>query len=106
MDLISIESQQELDFLGKNMGRAGIREIWTSGRLCDKEVGHSYIFYIYRDLGQRNMDLWQAQQHGGGTLHLYTANEWPMKIQYKCLVPIYVFPEIKLRALVISKSEL
>ncbi len=39
MDLISIESQQELDFLGKNMGRAGIREIWTSGRLCDKEVG-------------------------------------------------------------------
>jgi hypothetical protein len=27
---------------------------------------------------------------------LYTANEGPMRIQYKCLVPIYVFPEIKL----------
>ncbi len=28
--------------------------------------------------------------------HLYTANEGPLRIQYKCLVPIYVFPEMKL----------
>ncbi len=28
------------------------------------------------------------------------ANEGPVRIQYKCLVPIYVFPEMKLRALV------
>ncbi len=27
-----------------------------------------------------------------------TANEGPVTIQYKCLVPIYVFPEVKLRA--------
>jgi hypothetical protein len=27
---------------------------------------------------------------------LYTANEGPARIQYKCLVPIYVFPEMKL----------
>jgi hypothetical protein len=26
----------------------------------------------------------------------HTANEGPVRIQYKCLVPIYVFPEIKL----------
>jgi hypothetical protein len=26
----------------------------------------------------------------------YTANEGPIKIQYKCLVSIYVFPEMKL----------
>ena len=26
----------------------------------------------------------------------HTANKGPMRIQYKCLVPIYVFPEIKL----------
>jgi hypothetical protein len=26
----------------------------------------------------------------------YTANEGLVRIQYKCLVPIYVFPEIKL----------
>ncbi len=26
----------------------------------------------------------------------YTVNEGPVRIQYKCLVPIYVFPEMKL----------
>jgi hypothetical protein len=29
-----------------------------------------------------------------------------VSIQYKCLVPIYVFPEMKLRGLLISKTEL
>jgi hypothetical protein len=36
---------------------------------------------------------------------LLTSNEGPVRIQYKCLVPIYVFPEMKLRCLVISKTE-
>jgi hypothetical protein len=36
----------------------------------------------------------------------YTTNEGPVTIQYKCLVLIYVFPEIKLSSLVISKTEL
>ncbi len=36
----------------------------------------------------------------------YTANEGPMRIQYKRLVPIYVFPEMKLCSLHISKIEL
>ncbi len=35
-----------------------------------------------------------------------TANEGPVRIQYKCLVPIYVFPGMKLYVLVISKKEL
>jgi hypothetical protein len=36
-----------------------------------------------------------------------TANEGlVVRIQYKCLVTIYVFPEMKLRGLVISKTEL
>jgi hypothetical protein len=35
-----------------------------------------------------------------------TANEGPVRIQYKCLVPIYVFSEMKLWGLVISKSGL
>jgi hypothetical protein len=37
-----------------------------------------------------------------------TANEEPVRIQYKCLVvPIYVFPELKLRGdVVIFKTEL
>merc|ERR1711988_1590058 len=38
MDLISIESRGEQDFIGREMKRAGVREIWSSGRLCDKEV--------------------------------------------------------------------
>jgi hypothetical protein len=37
---------------------------------------------------------------------VYTANEGPVRIQYKCLVPIYVFPEMKLCSLLISKTEL
>jgi hypothetical protein len=37
---------------------------------------------------------------------VHTVNEGPVRIQYKCLVPIYVFPEIKLHGLVISKTEL
>jgi hypothetical protein len=35
-----------------------------------------------------------------------TANEEPVRIHYKCLVPIYEFPEMKLCGLVISKTEL
>jgi hypothetical protein len=34
------------------------------------------------------------------------ANEGPVRIKYKCLVPIYVFPEMKLCGLVISKTVL
>jgi hypothetical protein len=36
----------------------------------------------------------------------YTGNEGPARIPYKCLVPIYVFPEMKLCSLVISKTGL
>jgi hypothetical protein len=32
--------------------------------------------------------------------------EWPVRIQNKCLGTIYVFPEMKLQGLVISKTEL
>jgi hypothetical protein len=40
-------------------------------------------------------------------IHLvYSANEGPVRIQYKCLVPIYVFPKMKLHELVISKKKL
>ena len=36
----------------------------------------------------------------------HTANEGPVGIQYKGLVPIYVSPEMKLRSLIISKTQL
>jgi hypothetical protein len=42
----------------------------------------------------------------GGINTAYTANEGQERIQYKCLVSIYVFPEMKLHGLVISKTEL
>ncbi len=32
------------------------------------------------------------------------ANEGPVRIQYKCLVLIYIFPEMKLCGLVIFKA--
>ena len=38
MDLITLEDAREQNFIGENMARAGVREVWTSGRLCDKEV--------------------------------------------------------------------
>jgi len=38
MDLITVESRREHDFIGENMALGGVREVWTSGRLCDKEV--------------------------------------------------------------------
>jgi hypothetical protein len=37
---------------------------------------------------------------------IHPANEVQVRIQYKCLVPIYVFPEMKLFSLLISKTEL
>ena len=32
MDLISIESAEEQNFLGRVMGAGNVREVWTSGR--------------------------------------------------------------------------
>ncbi len=37
--------------------------------------------------------------------HQAPANEGPVRIQYKCLVPIYVFPEMKLHGPVNSKQK-
>jgi len=38
MDLVAIESNNELQAVGRQMGRGNVKEVWTSGRLCDKEV--------------------------------------------------------------------
>jgi hypothetical protein len=39
---------------------------------------------------------WANKQVILGIANSHTANEWPVRIQYKCLVPNYVLPEIKL----------
>ena len=38
MDMISLESKAEEDFVVGLMRTSGIKDIHTSGRLCDKEV--------------------------------------------------------------------
>merc|ERR1712055_186963 len=38
MDLIAIESTDEQSQIGRVMKSGNVREVWTSGRLCDKEV--------------------------------------------------------------------
>ncbi len=42
----------------------------------------------------------------GSLYYVPTVNDEPLRIQYKCLVSIYIFPEMKLGGLVISKTEL
>jgi hypothetical protein len=65
----------------------------------------SFIQWMFsmEGLGEQWGSRAEGQQGGGHRweeampLHYgHTANEGPVKIQYKCLVPIYVFPEMKL----------
>ncbi len=48
-------------------------------------AAHNIIFY---DLFSIQKNSWNYSNH--------TANEGPVTIQFKCLVPIYIFPEIRL----------
>jgi hypothetical protein len=73
------------------------------------EIANLWVFFIRL----RCKRLWNDQfdDHFNGQMisrlkSLCTANEGPERIQYKCLVPIYVFSEIKLCSLVIYKTEL
>jgi hypothetical protein len=43
------------------------------------------------------------QYQGSQVDHWCTANDGLVKIQYECLVQIYVFPEMRLLGLIISK---
>ena len=43
MDLVSFESEEEWDLVKNFMNGAGIKEIWTSGRLCDAEVIFAFV---------------------------------------------------------------
>jgi hypothetical protein len=54
--------------------------------MCTLTSGSVYSIILYR--GGASIFL--------SSLALYMANKGPMRIQYKCLVPIYIFPEIKL----------
>jgi hypothetical protein len=48
----------------------------------------------------------QGHSLANENIYSHTANEGPVRIQYKRLVLLYVFPEMKLRGFVTSKTEL
>ena len=39
MDLVSLETEEEWRFVREKMEAAGAPFIWTSGHICDREVG-------------------------------------------------------------------
>ncbi len=60
----------------------------------------SYKGIRVEDTPQTQICRWE-QDH-----YAHTANEGQVRIQYKCLIPLYVLPEMKLFVLIISKTEL
>ncbi len=60
--------------------------------------------------GSLHMVLRASNMDANGSIGCWilfnAANEGPVRIQYKCLVPIKVFQEMKLCSLLISKTEL
>jgi len=74
MDLISIESQQEMNNLGGVMNQGNVREVWTSGRLCDKEVDgcDQPRFQPYNIRGW----FWAATLQGMGETNVYNGRRF------------------------------
>jgi hypothetical protein len=64
-------------------------------------VNLAQLIVFFQDKIRR---IWAAIKAGNSVLD-HTANEGPVRIQYENLVPIYVFPEMKLCSFVISKTE-
>ncbi len=60
----------------------------------------------YRGKNSLTKMVFQEHQRKVSNMRRYTANEGPVRIKYKCLVPIYVFQDMKLRDLIISIAEL
>jgi hypothetical protein len=56
--------------------------------------------------GKQPLHTLGMSERADDAIKSYTANEGLMRIQYKCLVPIYEFPEMKLRGHVIAKTEI
>jgi hypothetical protein len=77
-----------------------------------REIKHLNItWFLVKKKTSRTID--SAERGGVGragrlavSLLPHIANEGPVRIQYQWLVPMYVFPEMKLRSLVISKIDI
>jgi hypothetical protein len=76
-----------------------------------------FLFLVDRPVSMRGQDKLAIYSNYKCTFHYrpvvclsyvlyYTENEGPVRIgEYKCLVPISGFPEMKLGSLLISKTE-
>jgi hypothetical protein len=42
---VSFENQAEWELVRNFMSGAGVKEIWTAGRLCDSEASNVVFFY-------------------------------------------------------------
>jgi hypothetical protein len=76
-----------------------VRPVATRYFLSTKKHTEYYIFCALPKTQAMSSLSWRQDR-------LCTANEGAVRIQFQCLVPIYVFPEMKLRSLLISKTEL
>merc|ERR1711970_770586 len=74
MDLISIESQTEQNSIGGVMKSGNVREVWTSGRLCDKGVDgcEQARFQPYNIRGW----FWAATLQGMGDTNVYNGRKF------------------------------
>ena len=43
MDLVSLETEAEWRLVRSRMEDAGAKFIWTSGHICDRDVGQRYV---------------------------------------------------------------
>jgi hypothetical protein len=60
-------------------------------------TNYSTAIYVWNTVYPFNPSAWPSYVED-------LSNAGPMRIQLKYLVPIYVFPEMKLRGLIISKT--
>ncbi len=91
-------------WVGTEAGRACTSTKWGQMRRSSKEGSQSslsHCLYINRCIQEC-----RACHQNDNYATVCTANEGLLRIQYKCLVPIYVFPEMKLCSILISKTDI
>jgi hypothetical protein len=83
-----------------------IFKVKTTQPLFSSSVSSSLDVFFAPAKGRVPPGCQTEKDEKGGVKVCHTANEGPVRIQYKCLVLIYVFREMKLHGLGISKTEL
>ncbi len=101
---IAASSEAELGSLWSHIGSSWRRGIspWS---LAIHSVDQKTRGAIEAHQGVMETRLGTMETYSGVLRALHTANEGLVRIQYKSLVPIYVFPEMKLHGLVIFPKQ-